>query len=56
MESSTQWTCLGKLQDIVKAKETWCVLVHGVTESDMTQQLKNKYWRENPKEMQINYI
>ena len=40
----------------MKTRDTWCVLVHGVTESDSTQQLKNKYWRENPTEMQINYI
>ena len=30
-----------KLREIVKARETWHAAVHGVTESDMPERLKN---------------
>ena len=36
---------LNKLQKIVKGREALCAVVHGVTESDTTEQLNNnKMW------------
>ena len=34
---------LGKLQEMVKDREAWHAAVRGVSGSDMTEQLSNKY-------------
>ena len=41
---------LSKLQEMVKDREAWGAAVHGMTESDMTEQLNkynNKIWSLN---------
>ena len=32
---------LSKFREIVKDREAWCAAIHGITESDTTQQLNN---------------
>ena len=34
---------LGKLQEMVREREAWHAVVHGITELDMTGQLNNNY-------------
>ena len=33
---------LSKSQEMVKEREAWCAAVHGISESDMTEQLNSK--------------
>ena len=35
---------LSKLQEMVKSRKAWRAAVHGVTESDMTEQLMDNDW------------
>ena len=45
---------LSKLQEIVKDREAQCVTAHGVTESDMTEQLENNLLK-NVQDLPENY-
>ena len=38
---------LSKPREIVKDRKSWCAAVHGVSESDRTEQLNNKKVMEN---------
>ena len=44
---------LSKLREIVKNRGAWCLVAHGITESDVTEQLNNngKLFQVHPNEI-----
>ena len=43
---------MSKSQEIVKDREAWCAAVHGVAESDTTEQLNNS---KVPSKLQMSH-